>query len=149
MNSIITDETILDITYSPVVKLSLRGPREAVIEGTYLTLECNVTANPDSYMVIWKKDGNQIQISRFSYEEQGWNVTVPYYRYTDWLIEKDDRMIYVKAIKQNEGSYVCEVINSVGSGSSNDVNLKLQFVRRSCSPENILKVSDCFNVYRA
>ena len=120
MNSIITDETILDITYSPVVNLSFIGLPKFIIKGRrYVKFECNVTANPDSYVVFWKKDGKQIQIADLRYATYGWNHR--YYRYTN-----NDKLIYVKEAAQNEGSYVCEAINAVGSGSSNDISFKVR-----------------------
>ena len=96
----------------------MRGPAENFFKGRYAIFECNVTANPDFTLVAWKKDGNLIKLSNYTYNFRFWDKN--YYRY-----RFGNKLIFAKATKKNQGSYVCEATNSVGTGSSNKVNFKL------------------------
>ena len=122
-NSAIVDETILNVTHPPVAKLSLWElyGNDSISEEMYVALVCNITANPDFTMVTWKKDGNLIYPSHSTCRNndlQFWDKN--YYR-----CMSDYEIIFVKATKGNEGSYVSEALNSFGIGSSNAVNSKL------------------------
>ena len=120
-NSTIVAEATLNITHPPVAKLSFwqYWKYKNIFDIRYFTFECNITANPDFTMVAWKKDGNTIKLSNSNYDERLWQMN--YYR-----SRFGDKIIFAKATKQNEGSYVCEATNSVGTRSSNKVDLKLR-----------------------
>ena len=121
-NSTVVGEAILNVTLSdnlPRAKLSIWDPVEFIMEGNSITLICNVTASPDSTTIVWKKDGNQLEIRDIENDPNP-DPVIHYYR---WM--RDDKIIFVTVSKQNEGSYVCEAINSVGTGSSNEVKWKI------------------------
>ncbi|KAG9508561.1 Cell adhesion molecule 2, partial [Fragariocoptes setiger] len=124
-NNAIRASIQLHITYAPIVtivsdKLQQLGQNNSVTEGTTLELVCHVKANPEADTVRWF-------INELPFGNDNSTTTVS-------SVNIDGtRLLINNLTARSYRSFKCEAKNLIGSGSSDSLNIDVQYPPR-CSP---------------
>ncbi|XP_015788214.1 hemicentin-1 isoform X2 [Tetranychus urticae] len=106
------DEMLLNISYVPIVYLAMgvSSRNEKILAGSDIFFECNIQANPAADKMGWYFNGKPL-VS---------NETAHIFISNNSLLIKD-------VWKNHEGRYKCWAANNEGQGSSDSIDLNIQF----------------------
>ncbi|XP_076065317.1 neural cell adhesion molecule 2-like [Oratosquilla oratoria] len=108
----ITNSTVLDIQYPPIVNASLGDVfRSSVLkEGNDVFLSCTVTANPPVSSITWYHEDKRL-VGNLS----------------EGIILTGESLVLQKVERKRVGSYRCSASNSLASVTSSPVELRIQY----------------------
>ncbi|XP_054160981.1 nephrin-like [Oppia nitens] len=111
-NSSIQDQWLLSIFFQPKVNLTMKtnSPNGLVVEGSQLSMECLISANPSVVEVKWLFNGTPLKQD----------------------IQKDlyirNASLEIRSVsREDEGLYQCSASNLEGKSDSNDIRLRIHF----------------------
>ncbi|XP_041797521.1 B-cell receptor CD22 isoform X2 [Chelmon rostratus] len=121
-----SNTVIIDVTYAPQVEVSMTSPA-VVKQGDEIALTCDVRkSNPQPHTYSWFKDGVDTGCSTYQYVKR---------------VEPED-----------SGSFTCSATNSVGTGTSQPLQIMVQYgprntkISKSENTENV-KVGNWLTFY--
>ncbi|XP_042233629.1 nephrin-like [Homarus americanus] len=109
----ITTTTVIRVVFAPRVRLELGANlgNEPITEGKDVYFECEVDANPPTWDVIWRRNGQQVTNQRKS-----------------GVLVSGMNLVLQMVRRSSAGNYTCTAANALGSTISNPVNLDVRYL---------------------
>ncbi|XP_053206806.1 synaptogenesis protein syg-2-like isoform X2 [Panonychus citri] len=106
------DEMILNISYTPIVYLAMgvSSRNEKILAGSDIFFECNIQANPMAEKMGWYFN-DKLLVSNSSAN----------------ILIQNNSLLIKDVWKHHEGRYKCWAANDEGQGSSDSIDLNIQF----------------------